>query len=424
MTLAYRLAEQGKRVTLFEKKAHLGGLADAWRLGEIVWDRYYHVILPEDSALLNLLGELGLEKKVRWVETKSGFFHDGRFLSISNLNEFFRFPVLSMTDRLRLAFSIYYGARIADKKKLEGIPAVQWLKSISGKNATEKIWVPLLRAKLGDHYDSASAAFVQTAMKRMYGARKGSAKKERMGYVKGGYATIIKSFEAALIRKGVAISCSSPVRDIQTKGNDSGFILEITGSRKEAFHGVVLTAPSPQVADMCLFLSAEEMALYRRHVYQGIICLSMLTPAPLTPFYTTALMDDRIPFTAVIEMSHVVDRRYFNGYSLVYLPRYLPADSPDFSLSDEEITTRFLDGLQAMRPHFKRDQTAALRVARTRHVFPVPTVHFHRIRPSIFTSLRNLFIVNSAQIPEGAHNVNETVRLANRSAEAIRSMHA
>jgi len=423
MTLAYRLAAQGKKVTLFEKRKHPGGLADTWRLGDIVWDRYYHVILPDDLALLDLLRELDLQEKVRWVEAKSGFYHEGRWLSMSSVAGFLMFPVISVIDRLRLALSIYYGACLADRKKLEGIPAVRWLARISGKNTTKKIWIPLLRAKLGDHYDSASAAFVQAAMKRMYAARKGKAKKEHMGYVEGGYATVLKTFENALVRKGVAISCSHPVQSVRQEDNGRGFVIEGAGGRKETFRGVVLTVPSPWVPDMCPSLPAEETAVFRRHLYQGVICLSMLTSLPLTPFYTTALTDNRIPFTAVIEMSHIVDRRCFNGHSLVYLPRYLPADSPDFALSDEEITEHFLGGLQKMVPHFRGNPPAVLRVARTRYVFPVPSVHFTRTRPSFESSLKGLFVVNSAQLPEGAHNVNETVRLANRSAAVIRSVH-
>ncbi len=36
MTLAHRLAQQGKDVTLFEGAAQLGGLAGAWNLGNMV----------------------------------------------------------------------------------------------------------------------------------------------------------------------------------------------------------------------------------------------------------------------------------------------------------------------------------------------------------------------------------------------------
>jgi len=137
MTLALRLADQGEMVAIFEKKDHLGGLADAWSLGDIVWDRYYHVILPDDFAILGLFSELGLEEKVRWVKSKSGFFHEDRWLSMSGLAEFFRFPVLSIVERFWLAASIFYGARMADREKLKEIPAVDWLKKISGEEPAE-----------------------------------------------------------------------------------------------------------------------------------------------------------------------------------------------------------------------------------------------------------------------------------------------
>ncbi len=51
MTLAHRLAQQGKKVTLFEAAPYLGGVASAWTLGDIVWDRHYHVILLSDKFL-------------------------------------------------------------------------------------------------------------------------------------------------------------------------------------------------------------------------------------------------------------------------------------------------------------------------------------------------------------------------------------
>ena len=66
MTLALRLAQQGKRVTLYEAAPTLGGLATAWQLGDIVWDRHYHVTLSSDSYLLSLLRELGLREEMCW----------------------------------------------------------------------------------------------------------------------------------------------------------------------------------------------------------------------------------------------------------------------------------------------------------------------------------------------------------------------
>ena len=40
--------------------------------GAFTWDRFYHVILPQDAHLLSLLGELGLEPDLRWKTTGTG----------------------------------------------------------------------------------------------------------------------------------------------------------------------------------------------------------------------------------------------------------------------------------------------------------------------------------------------------------------
>ena len=64
LTLAHRLAQQGKRVTVIEAADQIGGLASAWRIGDVVWDRHYHVILQSDTRLRALLDELGLEKEI------------------------------------------------------------------------------------------------------------------------------------------------------------------------------------------------------------------------------------------------------------------------------------------------------------------------------------------------------------------------
>ena len=94
MTLAHRLAQAGETVSLFEAAPTLGGLACAWCLGDVVWDRHYHVTLLSDTALRGLLADLNLERDMRWVETRTGFYTGGRLHSMSNTLEFLKFPPL------------------------------------------------------------------------------------------------------------------------------------------------------------------------------------------------------------------------------------------------------------------------------------------------------------------------------------------
>jgi protoporphyrinogen oxidase len=216
MTLALRLAERGLPVTLLEASAQTGGLADAWQIGDVTWDRHYHVTLLSDEYTRRIVGELGLEDSMRWVETRTGFFTDGRLHSMSNTLEFLKFPPLRMIDKLRLGGTIAWAARVTNWQKLEQIPVADWLRKLSGRRTFEKIWLPLLRCKLGDCWRDTSAAFIWATIARMYAARRSGLKKEMFGYCAGGYATILTALERRLRELGVVIRLNSPVQRVES----------------------------------------------------------------------------------------------------------------------------------------------------------------------------------------------------------------
>src|SRR4051794_22460247 len=108
MRLAQQLARAGKRVTLFEAASELGGPASAWRLGDVTWDRHYHVIPLPDTHLRSFLAELDLEQELVWKETRTGFYTGGKLYSMSNTLEFLRFPPLGLLDKIRLGLTIFY----------------------------------------------------------------------------------------------------------------------------------------------------------------------------------------------------------------------------------------------------------------------------------------------------------------------------
>src|SRR5262245_2925255 len=156
LTLALRLAQRGFRVTLLEAADHVGGLADAWQLGDITWDRHYHVTLLSDSYTRGILSELRLDDQMRWVRTRTGFLVDGELHSLSSAWDFLRFPPLGFADKLRLGWTIWHASRCRDWRSLEQIPIDDWLIRHSGRRTFERIWLPLLKAKLGDAWQRTS----------------------------------------------------------------------------------------------------------------------------------------------------------------------------------------------------------------------------------------------------------------------------
>ena len=174
MSLALRLAREGHQITLFEAGDVLGGLAGPWQVGDITWDRHYHVTLLSDRRTRDMYEAVGLtDADLHWVETKTGYYGPDRILrSVSNAIEFLRLPGLSPIDKVRLGGTIVVGSKIRNGRKMERITVERWLRRWSGNKAFDTFWKPLLRAKLGDSYPQASAAFIWATIQRLYAARR------------------------------------------------------------------------------------------------------------------------------------------------------------------------------------------------------------------------------------------------------------
>ena len=413
MTLALRLTKAGHRVTIYEAAAHCGGLAAPWELGDVTWDRHYHVTLFSDTHLRRLLSELALEEQLTWATTKTGFYVDGTMHSLSDVLDFVRFPPLSPVQKARLAYTILTASRIEDWHPLERITAVEWLTKLSGAATVERLWLPLLRAKLGPYAHHASAAFIWAVISRMYAARRSGAKRELFGYVDGGYDRVLNAFERRLLDIGVSLRLSEPVKSVRQR---AGGIAVATGEHEEYYDEAVVTLAAPLAARVCPQLNDDERERCANVQYQGIICASLLADEPLTPYYITNITDAWVPFTAVIEMTNVVDRRAFGGRTLIYLPKYVPPGDPAFALSDNDIELQFLTALQRMHPRFSPASIRAFRISRVPYVMPVPTLRYSEMLPPMQTTVEHLYLVNSAHIVNGTLNVNETVKLAEAAA--------
>lgn len=408
MFLALKLRQAGAKVTVLESSPRTGGLAQAESIGGYTWDRYYHVILLSDLNTRALLKELGIEDKLRWGITRTGFYTDGQLHSLSNNLEFLRFAPLSLLDKVRLGGTIFLASRIRDGRTLEQVLCEQWLQRWSGRRVLDRIWLPLLKSKLGDNYRIASASFIWAIIARMYAARRSGLKREMFGYVDGGYDLVLRKLQHRLDELGVETRYEARVTNIDDDGR--GAQVTLASGERLRFDRVVATVPTGAIAELCSGLQAQEKARLRGVEYQGIVCASLLTKQALGPYYVTNVTDRWVPFTGVIEMTALVDRERFGGNSLVYLPCYLTQQDEYWKRTDAEVEEDFLAALERMYPHFDRKDVVAFKVSRARQVLAIATLDYtSRWLPPVRTSLPNVFVINSAQIANGTLNVNETL---------------
>ena len=415
--LASRLAARGARVRVVEAAKMIGGLARSHTIGSLTWDAFYHVILESDARTRALIGAAGMAGAIQWSTTRTGFYVDGRFHPMSNSLEFLRFPPLTLVSKARLAWTILYASRIRDIESLEHELVEPWLRRHSGDATFERLWRPLLRAKLGERYHHTSAAFIGATIARMYAARRAGLKQERFGWLPNGWGAVLTALHAGLVREGVEVVLDAAVDLVEQRG--ATVTVHLTNGQAIESDAVVLTTGCGHIEAACPQLQEAERLRLRAVEYLGVVCVSVLLDQPLGPYYVTNITDSTVALTAVIEMSALVTPAALGGQGLVYLPRYLSPGDAFWREDDATITERALEGLERLYPG-ARLRVRATRVARAREVMALPTRHYGRdAKPPAATSLPGIFIANSAQISAGTLNVNETLGVADEAERAL-----
>lgn len=426
LTMALRLAQRGHSVTLYEAAPQLGGLACSQDYGAFTWDRFYHCILPQDDHLIGLLGELGLAAELRWRRTGTGYFAAGQMYDMSSNRDFLRFPLLRWRDKARLAALTLHAGRLRNPLSLYQVTARQWLTRICGRRAYEQFWRPLLKAKFGTFHDQVAAVFIWATVQRLFGARRGAANKEHLGYVRGGYQRILDHFVQQLGRLDARVRAGCAVQSIELSG--ARCRLQPAQGEAELFDQVLFTAPTRlarEVADARLqaHAAAVEARYPTGQTYLGVACLVLTLRRPLTPYYVLNIGEEGTELTGLVEMTSLVDAEAETaGRALVYLPRYMSSDDPLFDAPDEAIVEPMLTrGLQRLFPDFSRDDAEYLGVHRARFVQPLPLVRQAPPTGDPLPRLERPFqIFNTSMLSCATLNNNEVVGLVDRFVERSR----
>lgn len=407
------------RITLIEAEDHLGGLSSPYTWNDVMWDQFYHVILSTDDVMLSLVEELNLADELFFRETRSGFFGDGRLVSMAGMLDFLRFPFLTLWQKFRLGAGILLSTRVGDASKLDRIYVREWLTRMFGRRVYEQIWDPLLRSKLGAARERTSAAFIWATIKRLYGARQGSAKVEQMGHVRGGYSRILDALSTALVQAGVELRLGERVKRVAASSVPP-LVTLTTFAGEQAFDHAVLTVPSPEILSVIEPGEADEYWDNLGEVtYLGVVCVFLVLSRPLSTYYVINLLDASLPFTGIIEATNVVDPSEVDGKHLVYLPKYAVQDDPIWNRTDADVSGEFIDALKRVFGDLDDEHILHAAVFRRRHVQPLQDVDYLRRLVGYRTPMDGVSVVNTSMIYNSTLNNNAVVRLARDAAATV-----
>jgi len=392
MTAAYRLAKEGVQVALYERSGDLGGLVGSFDFDGHRVDRFYHVILPTDDRVIGLAEELGLGDGFRFRPTGVGFYGGGRLFSMTSPADFLRFPILRPWERVRLAAFVARCQTIKSYAELDDVPLLDWLRRMCGRGVVERMWAPLLDSKFDGRYDDLPATYIWARTRRMSKTRDRSGA-EVMGWLEGGYQTLIDALERRIVELGGEVHAGSAVEQIAgTNGTAAGIVVD--GDLRP--FDFVLCTLAPPMARRLLAPDLLELAPDDHCRYLGVVCLLLRTRRSISPYYHLNITDRRVPLTTVVETTHVVDPDAVGGH-LVYVSKYVDPSSPLHERPADEIEREFLAHARTIFPDLTDDDVLSSVVQRARVTEPVHTLGGAGNLPDMFT-VPNLALASTAHV--------------------------
>jgi protoporphyrinogen oxidase len=408
LTSALRLLQAGVDVSLFERSHDLGGLVGSFDFDGYPVDRFYHVVLPTDDRVRGLATELGLGERFQFRPTAAGFYDDGRLFSMSSPRELLTLPLLRLHDRLRLGAFVARCGLIKTHEKLDETPLVEWLLRLCGRSVVERLWKPLLDSKFDGHFDDLPATYIWARTRRMASTRD-KAGREIMGWLEGGYTTLIDALEERVLALGGTIERGVEVERIcHGPQGVNGVAVDAT---VRTFDHVVCTL-APPLARRLLPTQIADVAADANFRYLGVICVLLRTSRSVSPYYTLNITDRRIPLTTVIETTHVVDPAQTGGH-LVYAAKYVDSSSAELSRPPDILDAEYRGHVRTIFPDLRDDEILGSVVQSARVVEPVHLLGGEKRVPALFP-VPGLALASTANVYPEIVNGQSVIGVADR----------
>ena len=78
LAAGYHALKAGHQVVVYEADKVPGGMAAHFDFGGLSLERFYHFVCKADRPTFELMDELGIGDRMRWVRNSHGRFHRGQ----------------------------------------------------------------------------------------------------------------------------------------------------------------------------------------------------------------------------------------------------------------------------------------------------------------------------------------------------------
>lgn len=419
LAAACDLAAAGHPVTIFEADREIGGLAGSFEISPGVWvEKFYHHWFTSDTAILDLVKELGIGHKIKFNPSNTGLFFANSIFRLSSPLDLLKFTPIPLIDRVRTGLMALYARRINNWMGLESQSAADWIRRVGGIRAFKTIWEPLLSGKFGPEAENVSAVWFWNKLK-LRGSSRNDSGGESLAYLEGGFQSVTHQLRDTLAARGITIHTETPVEQILIEHNRVTGVRTSKGITEAPL--VLCTAPLPHFLSMTPGLPEAYRGPASQIRFLGNVCLVLRLRKSLSNTYWLNVADPDFPFVGIIEHTNFDSPEHYAGEHIAYLSKYLPTSDRLYTMSDAELYEYSIPFIQRMFPHFKPEEwVIGYKVWRAEYSQPVITRHYSRLIPSQKTPVEGLWLSTMAQIYPEDRGTNYAVRHGRETARMLR----
>ena len=422
LTAAYELTKLGHQAQVFERAPFLGGQASTFEVCGGHLEKGYHHLFMSDRDIVDLIHEIGLGPKLKWIKSRVGFYSGGQIWKFASPLDLLRFRPLSLVDRLRLGLVTLYLQKTTNWRKFEGVTAKDWLQKRVGHRAYEVVWEPMLRGKFGEHYAEVGMSWLWGKIYLRVASRSKAWEREKLGYPMGSFGEIFDTLGEKVRQMGGEVHTSATVSKVVVE-DERARGLELSLAEKEgesrSFDSIIATTPSYVFTRLVPPLPKDYEEKLTNVTYLAAVLMVLVLKRPLSNIYWLNVADRSIPFVGVIEHTNLIDPSLYGGKHIAYLSNYPSTESHVYQKSGEELLNDFIPHLSKINPEFDPSWIEDYHHHRVDGAQPVIGVNYSQRIPDNRTPIKGLYLANTTQIYPEDRGTNYSVRLGRRVAEMV-----
>lgn len=410
LAVAYQLAKDGHAPIVFEADDRVGGMTATFDFGGLFIERYYHFHCISDTDFLDMLGELGISDKMRWVETKMGYYYQRRLQAWGNPMALLRFKGLGWMAKFRYGLHAFLCTRRKDWRPLDHVEATGWIKRWVGPEAYEVLWRKLFDLKFYDYAHGLSAAWIWSRIRRI-GRSRYDLFREKLGYLEGGSDTLLQGMRKAIEAWGGEFRLKSPVSKVvveqdKVRGVESG-------GEFHAFDKVISTVPLPYVPRIMPDLPADILEKFQAVRNIAVVCVIAKLRKPVTANFWLNTNDPDMDIPGIVEYTNL---RPLDCH-VVYVPFYMPGEHPKYQDGDEVFLDKVRNYIKSINPAITDEDFIDMRASRYRHAQPICGPGYLERLPPAALPVEGLWVADTSYYYPEDRGISESIGFGRRMAK-------